>query len=266
MIQARVNQPPESRLPSATVVIFGVMLAMTAAAVMWTFHTINDPSAFPIEKVLVEGDFTHLDPPTLKLAVIDAVDAGFFGVDVSGIRARLLEEPWIHDATIRRVWPDELQVQIVEQVPVARWGRFALLNDAGDIFAPLGGVEQINLVDLSGPLGTELEVLRRYREFKRVLAAVGLEIAALELSARHAWSIELDDNTRLTLGRKHIDARLGRFVAGYRAQLKLIWPQIERIDLRYTNGFAIAVKNNNDGDLSPASPITDVETGNGVNG
>ena len=240
MSQARIKAPVRrTSSVSPTLLVFGVMLVMTLTLLGWGALVYSDPAALPIRKVLVDGEFTHLDPEHLKAAVVESVDAGFFGLDVGRIQRRLLDEPWIRAASIRRVWPDALQVSIVEQTPAARWGDAMAMNEVGDLFAPDAEQLPADLVRLDGPLGSELAVLTEYRRIRHRLADVGLEVTALSLSERHAWTIHTADNKELVVGRQSLYPRLARFVVGYRRSLQEVWAQIRRVDLRYTNGFAV---------------------------
>lgn len=241
MSQAVLKIKPEGRgLPSPTIIAFVFLLAAAAAAVMWLIHQLADPTALPIRRVQIEGEFVHLQPQRLQEIVENAVDAGFFGVDVAMVRTRLLEEPWLRDATIRRVWPDTLRVNVIEQVPAARWGQQRMLNDVGDIFAPDPATIPHGLVRLDGPLGLELEMLELLRDLQPRFAALGLDLTELKLSARHAWTVVLGGGQEIELGRRDVEQRLSRFMRAYRAGLMTIWMEVNRIDLRYPNGFAVS--------------------------
>lgn len=227
-------------LTSPTLIVFGLMLIVTVSGILWSAFALSDPTTLPIRKVVIEGEFRHLDPDDLRTVVTEAVDAGFFGVNVTEIREILLKEPWIQTATVRRVWPETLRVNISEQRPIARWGEHALLNERGEIFRP--DVEQApsNIVLLKGPAGTESEVLKHYRKLFVELGRLGLGIEAVTLSGRHAWTVETKDGRTLVLGRKKFEARLAQFIFGYTHGLDDDWKCINRVDLRYTNGFAVA--------------------------
>jgi cell division protein FtsQ len=239
MGQARPKNAATQQSLSPTMVVFGLMLTATVAGVIWTAQVLSDPAALPIRRVMVEGEFGHLSPEHVQRAVAAAVDAGFFAVDVAEIRSLLLDEPWIRDANIRRVWPDALHVTIVEQVPVTRWGDYGLLNERADIFVPAPEDLPAGLVRLDGPIGSEAEVLKRYGYIAGQLHAIGLAPSAVTLSDRQAWTVTTTGGHELLLGRRDLEVRLARFIVGYTRGLKVAWERIDHVDLRYTNGFAV---------------------------
>lgn len=212
---------------------------------------IKDPSHLPIRTVQIVGDLRYLKSDTLQQVVAEPSTGGFFTVDVNAIREAARELPWVDRASVRRVWPDTIRVQVSEQVPVARWGKFALLNARGEVFVP----EQENfpegLPELSGPDGQELAVLRHFEETTERLAPTGLTIRSMERNERGAWQLRLENDVHVTLGRQSPFRRLWRFVAWY--------PQIAArgeliaADLRYSNGLALRYR------------VTDVQYGNREN-
>ena len=240
MSQANFRQQPQTNAPSLTVMVFGLMLTVTLATCFWFFRAVSDPASWPILKVSVEGGFRHLNPDHLQVTVADHVDGGFFSVDVSRIREVLLNEPWIRDATIRRVWPDALHVSIIEQEPVARWGEFALLNEQADIFVPKPENLPHDLVRLHGPVGYEEEMLRQYRKMLEIFSDGALSPAAVEVSDRYAWEMTTATGQKIILGRAPVGERLRRLNLAYHAGLAHAWSNISRIDLRYPNGMAVS--------------------------
>ncbi|MEQ8661773.1 MAG: cell division protein FtsQ/DivIB, partial [Gammaproteobacteria bacterium] len=107
-------------------------------------------------------------------------------------------------------------------------------------FTPAPATMPAGLVRLDGPPGAEHEVLAAHRRMAARLATVGLAIEALELSARHAWRLRLADGKEIALGRREADTRLERFLAAWHHGLGDVWERVGRVDLRYTNGFAVS--------------------------
>ncbi|MSR13111.1 MAG: FtsQ-type POTRA domain-containing protein [Gammaproteobacteria bacterium] len=222
---------PNSFLAIALSVMLLVGLGYIAKAVSGT--------DYPIRKVSVEGDFRFLTPTYIQALVTKSLDGGFFQVDVQKIHRELLEEPWIFDATVERLWPDVIRVEIKEQIPTARWGENALLNSDADVFAPhVASIPQA-LPRLSGPVGTEIEVLRAYKKMAERLDALGMKVGSVSVSQRGAWTLTLTDNTQLIFGRDDIWRRLHRFCASFDVLLKEGWTRIAKVDLRFTNGFSV---------------------------
>ena len=224
---------------SPTTMIFLVMVVATVIGMVWLARELSDPAALPIRRVMVEGEFKHLTTEHVQRAVVGAVHAGFFGVDVTDIRRLLQDEAWIRDANVSRMWPDGLHVTIVEQIPVARWGDYGLLNERADIFVPATEDLPRDLVQLNGPLGSEQEVLERFAYIRDELATIGLKAVALSLSDRRAWTITTEGGHEILLGRRSLEERLARFKWGYTKGLNAAWERIGHVDMRYTNGFAV---------------------------
>ena len=234
----KTSEPRQATM-SPTMVAFVFMIIATVIGIAWIARELSDPTALPIRRVMVEGEFKHLTTEHVQHAVADAVHAGFFGVDVADIRDLLQDEAWIREANVSRMWPDGLHVTIVEQVPVARWGDYGLLNERADVFVPIAEDLPRDLVQLNGPLGSEQEVLERFGYIREQLADVGLKPVGLALSDRRAWTVTVEGGREILLGRRDLEERLARFKWGYTKGLNAAWERIGHVDMRYTNGFAV---------------------------
>jgi cell division protein FtsQ len=228
----------EKNLTPRMIIAMALTLGLFAGA-GYVGQSILRAASFPINKVNVEGDFRFLTPAYVQALVTPALQGGFFQVHVQRIRENLIDEPWIQDAQVERVWPDAISVTIQEQQPAARWGRSALLNVEADVFAPSPGSFPGELPKLSGPVGTEREVLTNFKAMQVRFARLGLDVERVALSERGAWTVQLTGPVRLVVGRHRVDERLDRFEAAFGPVLKDAWPRLESIDLRYTNGFAV---------------------------
>lgn len=235
--QAEPRMAPEPRRSGTW--MFGIVALMLLGGAGYLSQLLADPAAFPIRKVTVEGDFRYLAPAHIQTLVSRAVQGGFFQVDVQAVRLRILDEPWVYEARVQRMWPDAIRVSIDEQQPVAYWGDQALLNQDADMFVPSRATRPRGLVHLHGPVGAENEVLATYRDVAAQFAGLPLEIASVTLSERRAWTVGLRDGAMIIIGRHAIDRRLARFTRAYKALLEQHWQRIAVVDLRYTNGFAI---------------------------
>jgi cell division protein FtsQ len=223
--------------------IGGVFVLVGALAlVTWGAVKLTDPTTLPIKAVHIQGEFQRLRPEILKARVAQAIKGGFFTTEVDRIRTALLQEPWIREALVRRVWPETLEVTVHEQRAVARWGDKGLLSPQGTVFSPPPESYPKGLVELHGPRGTEAQVLSRFYAINQRLVNRGWKVARLSLSPRRAWSFELVHGPRVIVGRTDFERRIGRFVANFHRVVGDRGDMTAQVDLRYTNGFTVKTR------------------------
>ncbi len=193
---------------------------------------------FPIRELEVDHGLKHTTGQEIEAAVRGRIAGNFFAVELSGIRAAIEQLPWVRRVTVRRVWPDRIEVSVEEHVALARWGDEALVNTYGERFP---GRSQAVLPAFLGPAGTEREVSRRYAHFASLVAPLGTRLERVVLTPRHAWQLRLGSGLNIMLGRDADSAelRLARFVAAYPETLGRIERRHAYVDLRYPNGFAL---------------------------
>ncbi|MDP1033984.1 FtsQ-type POTRA domain-containing protein, partial [Klebsiella pneumoniae] len=76
--------------------------------------------------------------------------------DVNNIQSQIERLPWIKQACVRKQWPDELKIHLVEFVPIARWNDQHMVVSAGIAFSvPADRTRNQNLPMLYGPEGSE---------------------------------------------------------------------------------------------------------------
>jgi len=194
----------------------------------------------PIAKISVEGDLSYVSQQAVQQRIEPFVTASFFSVDLPGMRHELERMPWIASAQVRRVWPDQLLVRLEEQLPIARWGDEALLNNQGKAFAPKEQANYQHLPQLYGPKRAQQQVMQQYQMLSQMLRPLGFSVARLELRERGSWFLSTGQGIELLLGRDHLVEKMRRFTAIYDKALKEQQTNIARIDLRYANGLAVA--------------------------
>ncbi|WP_137818119.1 cell division protein FtsQ/DivIB [Pseudomonas sp. 2FG] len=208
----------------------------------------------PITKINVDGELSYISQQAVQQRIAPYVAASFFTVDLAGMRAELEQMPWIAHAEVRRVWPDRVSIRLEEQLPVARWGDEALLNNQGQAFTPRELANYENLPQLVGPQRAQEQVMQQYQVLSQMLRPLGFSVARLELRERGSWFLSTGVNStgqslELLLGRDHLLEKMRRFVAIYEKNLKEQIANISRVDLRYANGLAVAWR-------EPVAPAT----------
>lgn len=196
----------------------------------------------PIRIVQMANQLQRADEGTVRSALAAHLNAGFFALDVQAIKAQLEADPWIEKAVITRTWPDTLSVAITEEIAIARWGNQHLLNQYGESFAPELRSDDLTLPLLQGPEGMERKVMEQYQVFSQMLSDTGLRVREIDLSDRGSWTLHMDNDLRVSIGRSNVMDRMERFVRFFSQHLYAQLEQIEAIDLRYSNGISIRNK------------------------
>jgi cell division protein FtsQ len=207
-----------------------VVAAALAAGAWYGFDAI---SSQPIGNVVFAGDLTRIAP-----ADLDAFARGVQGSAPGGLEAvrdAARKIPWVRDASVRRRFPDAIEVTLETHDPLARWGDAALVSVRGDVFnAPYDGF----LPRFKGPDGAAAQMARELPAIRGALEPLASVVTEVRVSPRGAWQVLLESGLTLDLGRGDIHPRLARFIAA--------WPQLaaqgvatRHADLRYANGFAL---------------------------
>jgi cell division protein FtsQ len=195
----------------------------------------------PIRVVSIEGRFQRVSPVQIEEAV-GSLEQGFMTVDLENVRERVEALAWVDQARVRRRWPQGLRIEVTEQVAAARWGESGLLNMRGELFLEDARHIPPELPRLRGPAGSESQVAQRYLGSQGRLVESGVRLAALELDARGAWQLELANGVDVRLGRRQVDERLDRFIQTALPVMSGRADEIDYVDMRYSNGFAIGWK------------------------
>lgn len=222
-----INWLPVFSLLGALLLVGGTGLAMT-----WLIDR-------PITRVVIHGSFERVSADQLEGMLRPRVGQGFLRVDLAGLQREVTALPWIARARLSRRWPDTLELVISEQQPAARWGVDGLLNSRGELFIEQATHVPAELPRLSGPEGTQTQVAARFSALQEQLVPRGLAVVVLTLDERGAWSFQLSNGIAVRLGSARVDERLALF---YRALDQVVGGmsgEIDYVDMRYANGFAI---------------------------
>ncbi len=188
----------------------------------------------PVKRVLFSGSTERIPAAALDALARD-IQAAPGGASLAAVRDAARRIAWVRDATVRRRFPDTVEIQLETHVPLARWNEAALVSRRGDVF--VAGYDAV-LPRFRGADGAAPVMARQYPALAAALAPLGSAIAEVRLSARGAWQVTLDSGLDLDLGRGGVEARIARFASA--------WPELAargiataHADLRYPNGFAL---------------------------
>ncbi|MCR8923685.1 cell division protein FtsQ/DivIB [Dasania sp. GY-MA-18] len=199
-------------------------------------HVLNQP----IDKVAVAGELRYVNKEAVIAEVSPFLQQGFVRIDMAAIRKQLQQLPWVYEVRVRRQWPNEVAITIVEQQAIAQWGQRGFLNHRGELFKPKPMVKVPGLPLLAGPDESSKTVMANYRAVGELLRSQGLELSSFQLSARGSWLAILKEGVSLSIGRDQLMEKMQRFVYVYQKTLAGNLAAIKSIDMRYSNGLAVS--------------------------
>lgn len=232
---------------TASILLVLALLVLAGGALFW----LAQRPAFTLRSISVQGELQHVTAQTLRTGLAGRVRGNYFTVNLDEVRRACETVPWVAEASVRRVWPNRLLVDLREHRALGVWDDGRLLSDEGRLFVANPAEADLfgPLPELSGPAAAAPEATRRFYEFSALVAGLDARIIELDVSERASWSLlvagEQMPATRIELGRDSANTpvaeRLGMLVAQYPMVMARLGGAPGRLDARYSNGFAAAL-------------------------
>lgn len=242
--RAAVQKAPRQWPQPNWVVLRRVLLAVLLLALLLSadrvWQLLEPHVNPPISTIRVLGELSAVNQQAVQKQLTPYSTGLFLSVDIGAVRHALEALPWIASAEVSRIWPDQLQVIVQEELPVARWGEEALLSTQGHLFGVINVQAYAHLPRLSGPKNAQQRVMQQYLTFSQALRPLGYSIKQLEMRERGSWFVTTQTGLQLLFGRDHLVEKMRRFATVHEQELKQQINTIERVDLRYANGLAVA--------------------------
>lgn len=235
------KQTKSSYLNIAIVLLEFLAIIVIFAALIKGWLFFSKPNNFPIQKVKVIATYKHLDPNAVRQTVTNHLkNNSFFAMDISGLQNQLLKLPWVYAVSIKKQWPNTININLTEQIPTAYWQNHALINKDGNIFITSDNKITENIPQFFGPENTQNEMLQAYEKIQQQLQPLNLSIKKFTLNPPFVWIAELNNKISLYLSYEDYQDKLQNFIVSYP---KIISTHnndnIDIIDLRYKNGLSV---------------------------
>jgi cell division protein FtsQ len=225
---------------ASSLLVVVLLFLATLAVIAWVSMGIFTSERWPIRWLEINGAFQRVSAEQLRANLSSEVGSSFFTVDLQDLQAAAARISWVSSVQVQKQWPDTIRVTVQEYVPVAHWNRGQLIAANGEPFAVPEADEIQGMPWLEGPEARLQEVLQTWVGLDELLMPLGLEITQISLDGRGAWSMRLDNGTHVQLGRDSTVERLQRLLASWERLMQEREAPPADVDLRYTNGFAVA--------------------------
>ncbi|HEY9193903.1 MAG TPA: cell division protein FtsQ/DivIB [Methyloversatilis sp.] len=232
--------------PRALTMIADVILLLASTALGYALViVVTRMPVLPLQAVTLTHAPAHLSTAQIEDAARRAVTGNFLTTDIDRARTVFEGLPWVRCASVRRVWPGSIEVDLEEHDAVARWWIAEntpprMVNRHGELFT---ADHEPSLPLFVGPDEQARNMLEHLDVWSKALSPLQRRIEKIVLTRREAWQLQLDDGSRLELGREDekqpIAQRLARYVTTQPEVVRKSAQKIIYADLRYPNGYAI---------------------------
>ena len=189
------------------IVALAALAALFASGVIGrTVHRANAAAnaliadaGFGIAQVHLAGN-VRTAPVTIMAALGFSPGQSILAVDLPSARARLLGLPWVADVEVKRRYPDDIMVRIVEKQPYARWqapNGLTVVERSGGLITNKGVEAFPHLPLLVGDGAPQaavgiVDAVARHR-------AIVARVRAYQYQSGRRWNLVLDDGVIVKL-------------------------------------------------------------------
>jgi cell division protein FtsQ len=197
----------------------------------------------PIELINVSGDLKRVPLKSIENNTNSLRNKGFLSFNASVVKKKIESLDWVQSVEIIRVWPNKIDIRIMEESLLGIWNDDLILNSSGKLYVVDQRSIPANIPRLIGPKGSEKDVMNLFIQINNLLTGRGLYLEALTLDARGSWSFTIKPKIEIKLGKTEINQKLERFFLALDQSLLAKINKVSYIDLRYSEGLAVAWKN-----------------------
>lgn len=239
-IKGKLKEEKLRRRAKIYLSIICVIAIILAAAYHFTWNYLSEPGKYPIKQVEVMGTYQNVKASDIQTALTPYIQNGLFGMSEVNAEAALEQIPGVEDASIWRIYPDEVRVIVREKAAIAVLNNLLLSAD-GCMF-PAGNPEEMqNLPQLRGDPQYVKQMLAMLESITPVFNEAKLNVTGFGLLSNGDWQVEVNHQTWITLGKNDLVNRVTNFLNIY-PTLMANAPSGQipvDIDLRYPHGFAV---------------------------
>jgi cell division protein FtsQ len=219
-------------------VVRGGHVEELSAALSDTRNASADAAGFRITTVAINGRKQLTQDEVLAIGGVNGRSSLLF-LDADAVRDKLKANPWIGDATVLKLYPGRLQIDIVERSAFALWqqdGRLAVIADDGAVLEPYVTRRFVKLPLVVGK-GAEtrakdfLSLLDRYPQ-------VRAQTKAAIFVGERRWNLRLSDGLDIRLPENDVGNALAA-LSTLDKEDKLFSRDIVAVDMRLPDRLTV---------------------------
>lgn len=200
----------------------------------------------PAQPLTIDGkNLTSIELNSLQDTLSPLEQVQFFSADLHRIHDVVAKLSWVESVQIQRDWYQGVVVSVVPRRAVANFGSQQMLDANGVVFVPANAKQLMDkrLVTLYGDQQKSKDIMRQMQHINTWFAPLGLHVQDLVLTSRQTWVAKFNNGMRVVVDHENTEQKLYSLSKILKGQFEKQLPQIQSVDLRYKNGFAITWKN-----------------------
>ena len=203
-----------------------------------------------IEKFHIRGNLTAKEQILVADLLAEQEFGGLLSVDLDEVRLLLDGMGWTRDVTVRRIWPATLDISLVKETPVARWGEGMFISPAGNLLELPDAYPKLPSFEVG--VSSPREAMKVFRLVSHLAALSQQKVVALRQDMHGGWRVTFNSGVEVFLGTGRLSERMQRFNKVFKG-LRGQGSAITYMDLRYHNGVAVRYKTSTEDEVLVAS-------------
>ncbi len=234
--------PPPYAATFATALLLaatGVYGAYIGGQMPEVAQAVTARTGFAVDQVRVVG---HRE--TSEIDILEKLDltgwTSLIGFDVDAARERVSALPWVEVASVRKVYPETLEIRIVEREPFAIWqhdGQLSIIGRKGNVIVPFTGGRHSDLPLVVGA-GAAVRAAGFVDEMARYPDLSG-RVKGYMLVGERRWDLRLDNGITVKLPETGVDEAIRALLRMDRENGGLFNRQVASIDLRFADRMVL---------------------------
>lgn len=217
---------------------FGLYGAWLGGHMPAIVQAVTARTGFAVDQIRITGHHESSEIDILDQLGLDGWTS-LIGFSAEAARERIAALPWVQSVSVRKIYPDELEVKVEERTPFAIWqhdGQLTVIEASGAPIAPFSGGRHAALPLFVGE-GSEKQAaafLAKVSDYPEVASRAKGYI----LVAGRRWDLRLDNGVTVKLPEFGVDEALAELVKLDREN-GLLSRDIVAVDLRYSDRLIV---------------------------
>ncbi len=204
-------------------------------------YNISQSSGYRLYNILVTGR-NYTPASTIKSAINLQKGDPLLSFNPKQTQNILLQENWIEDVMVKRIFPDTISVNIIERIPMALWQKdkkLSLIDNNGNIITDKNLDSFRDLIILTGQDAPQSAPL--LLSYFQAVPDIFYKIETAHFISKRRWDVVLKNGTTIKLPENNIPLALSS-LEKLNSKDKILESNLDFIDVRDLKRITIKTK------------------------